>query len=145
VFEHLLLKIPKIGIKLVHTFEHIFSLNQHRFTFFICFLISVLNQFLNMLAFYIVASPFFEIHIPLSFAFTIIPIGLITVALPISPAGLGIGHALFQNIFSMVGIHNGASLFNLYFLISISVNLFGAIPYLLAGKKPNADEMQEFN
>jgi uncharacterized membrane protein YbhN (UPF0104 family) len=133
--------IPK---KLSSIFHQVFSLREKRKEIFICFLLSVTVQFLGILAFWTVTSPFYGVHLPLPYVFTFIPIGMITLAIPISPGGLGVGHAIFANLFSMVNISNGASLFNLFFLCNLSINLLGVIPYLLAGKKPSAKEMEEF-
>jgi hypothetical protein len=58
-------------------------------------------------------------------------------AIPISPGGLGVGHVLFANLFNLVGIDNGASLFNLFFLIAFLHNFSGVIPYLLVGQSKN--------
>lgn len=143
---HIIFKIPLIGHKVVSIFEQIFALGEHKKVFFKCFLLSVCSQFFNIIAFWVVSSPFYPGHLPLPYAFTFIPIGQIAVAIPISPAGLGVGHALFQNLFSLVNINNGASLFNLFFLCNLSVNLFGIIPYLLAGKTADASNLEkEFN
>jgi len=63
-------------------------------------------------------------------ALAFIPIGLMTLALPVAPSGLGVGHAIFQKLFELSAITNGASLFNLYFVVCLVVNIFGVIPYL---------------
>jgi uncharacterized membrane protein YbhN (UPF0104 family) len=135
--RHLPLKIKSI-------FHQVFSFRENKKELFICFAISVLVQFLGILAFWTVISPFYEGHLPLPYVFTFIPIGLVAVAIPISPGGLGVGHALFANLFSMVHIPNGASLFNLFFLCALTVNLCGVIPYLMAGGKPDEKEFEEF-
>jgi uncharacterized membrane protein YbhN (UPF0104 family) len=124
--------------------HQVFSLRENRKEIFICFALSVVIQFLAILAFWTITSPFYGQSLPLPLVFTFIPIGFITVAIPISPGGLGVGHAIFANLFSMVNITNGASLFNLFFLCNMSINLLGVIPYLMAGKKPSQKEMEEF-
>ena len=68
------------------------------------------------------------------------PIGMMAVAVPISPAGLGVGHAIFDGLFKLYGTFNGASLFNLYFLTTISVNLMGIFPYLMFKAHPPVEE-----
>jgi hypothetical protein len=60
-----------------------------------------------------------------------------TLALPVAPSGLGVGHAIFQKIFELSAIQNGASLFNIYFVISLGVNVLGVIPYLLSKPEKN--------
>jgi uncharacterized membrane protein YbhN (UPF0104 family) len=141
-FQNFLLKfLPK---KIRSIFHQVFSLRENRKEIFFCFALSVTVQFFGVLAFWTVTSPFYNVHLPLPYAFSFIPIGMITVAIPISPGGLGVGHAIFANLFSLVHIANGASLFNLFFLCNLFVNLLGVIPYLLAGKKPSEKEMEEF-
>lgn len=134
-FSDLIKKIPLIGKKIANLLEQLFSLRENKKDLIICFTLSALSQFLGILAFWIISSPFYSGHLPLQYAFTFIPVGLIATAIPISPGGLGVGHVLFANLFSYVNIHNGASLFNLFFLCNFAHNFLGVIPYLLSGKK----------
>ncbi len=64
---------------------------------------------------------------------TIFPLGLLTIVLPISPSGLGVGHVAFDRLFSAIGLTGGASgatIFNVYLIGQIVPNLFGIVPYL---------------
>lgn len=131
---HLIGLIPFIGRKIESVFAQLFALRENRIDVLKSFLLSVAVQFIAILAFWIIASPFLEKDLPLQYAFTFIPIGQITMAIPISPGGLGVGHVLFANLFSMVGINNGASLFNLFYLCSLLNNSVGVIPYLMINK-----------
>lgn len=128
-------KIPLIGTKISQIFEQIFSLRENKKELFISLILSIVIQFLSVLAFWCVISPFIAGQIPFQYAFTFIPVGLIATAIPISPGGLGVGHVLFANLFSLVHIDNGASLFNLFYLCSFSINFLGVISYLTIGKK----------
>ena len=128
-------KAPIIGKKLHHFLEQVFSFRENRLGLLKCFLLSVMIQTLAIIAFWIISSPFTNGHLPLPYAFTLIPVGFIATAIPISPGGLGVGHVLFSNLFNMINITNGASLFNLFFLCNFAHNFLGLIPYLLAGKK----------
>jgi len=59
--------------------------------------------------------------------------------LPISPAGLGVGHVAFDRLFSMIGLHDGATVFNVYLIGQLTPCLLGVIPYLAlrrTGKLP---------
>ncbi|MCP4297111.1 MAG: flippase-like domain-containing protein [Proteobacteria bacterium] len=60
----------------------------------------------------------------------IMPIGLISTAIPISPGGIGVGHMAFESLYSIVGISGGANIFNLYIIIQLLVNLCGGFVYL---------------
>ncbi len=131
----LLEKIPFIGKKISEILKQVFSLREKKKDIFIAFLFSVLIQFIAILAFWVVSSPFLSKPLPFQFAFTFIPVGLIATAIPISPGGLGVGHVLFANLFSLVHIDNGASLFNLFYICNFMNNFVGVIPYLTIGRK----------
>ncbi len=49
--------------------------------------------------------------------FFLMPIGLISVALPIAPGGIGIGHIAFDSPYQITGLFGGADIFNLYVLV----------------------------
>lgn len=63
--------------------------------------------------------------------FFIMPIGLISAAIPLAPSGIGIGHAAFESLYNIVGLSGGADVFNLFVVVQIFVGLLGGIPYLL--------------
>ena len=128
-------KIPYIGSKIAGLLKQIFSLREQKKDVLKCFLIGVVCHFMSIMAFWIVSSPFLTSALPFQYAFTFIPIGMIAMAIPISPGGLGVGHVLFANLFSFVHIDNGASLFNLFYLCNLTVNFLGVIPYVLIGRK----------
>ncbi len=138
VITHFLHKLPLVGKKISSIVEPLLSLHESRIELFNCIGLSIISQFFGILAFWIVSSPFYQVKIPLSYAFSFIPIGLIATAIPISPGGLGVGHILFANLFMLVGIDNGASLFNLFYLAAFLHNFSGVIPYLLVGKPKEA-------
>lgn len=72
--------------------------------------------------------------------FLIVPIGLLATALPIAPAGLGVGHAAFSALFQRAGNSLGAEIFTLFVTVQILVNLSGVIFYLRSSK-PVESEM----
>lgn len=75
---------------------------------------------------------------------TVFPFGILVTAIPLAPGGLGVGHVAFDRLFTIVGLHNGANIFNLYALGPLALNLLGFIPYLLNRQKqtiPNADKV----
>lgn len=93
--------------------------------------ISLIVQFIAVLIFWSLISPFVGEQMNFVQALAFIPIGLMSLALPVAPSGLGVGHAIFQKLFELSSIPNGASLFNLYFVVTLVVNVMGFIPYLL--------------
>jgi len=137
-------KIPFLGEKLAKTLRQVWLIGQNKKMVTTALAISIFIQFTNVIAFWLIASPFFTQHIPMQFVFSFIPLGFIAVAVPISPAGLGVGHAIFDSLFGFFQVYNGASLFNLYFLIMITINLFGFFPYAFSGKKHQLKETAEF-
>ncbi len=100
--------------------------------------LSLVVQFTGVLIFWSLIYPFVVGKMDFVQALAFIPLGLMTLALPIAPSGLGVGHAIFQKLFEFSGINNGASLFNLFFFITLLVNIAGIIPYLLSRKKKPA-------
>lgn len=98
-------------------------------------LLSIVIQFLGVVIFWSLIAPFVDGKMDFIQSLAFIPLGLMTLALPVAPSGLGVGHAIFQKLFEFSGIDNGASLFNLYFVVTLSVNVLGVVPYLLSKRK----------
>lgn len=92
--------------------------------------ISVAVQFLSVVIFYLLVSPQFVTGLSLPMVLSFIPLGFMAIALPISPAGLGVGHAAFDALFGFAGEVGGANFFNMYFVVMLAFNLLGAIPWL---------------
>lgn len=92
--------------------------------------LSVIIQAGAVIIFWYLTYPFAEGDFTLGQAFSFIPIGFVVIAIPIAPSGLGVGHVMFDELFKLYQINNGASLFNLYFLIQLLCNLVGVIPYI---------------
>ena len=73
---------------------------------------------------------------------TVFPLGLLTVVIPVSPAGMGVGHVAFDRLYAAIGLTGGATVFNMFILGQMVPCLFGVIPYLLlkrAGDLPPTD------
>lgn len=98
-------------------------------------LLSLFVQANAVIIFWVAASPFAGPNFEFIYAFSFIPLGFIAIAIPIAPSGLGVGHAVFHELFTYFQVDNGASLFNIYFFITLFGNILGAIPYLLTQKK----------
>lgn len=105
-------------------------------------LVSTLTQSLAAFIFWYITYPYADNTFDLSMALSLVPIGFLGIAIPIAPSGLGVGHALFQKIFEVIKITNGASLFNVYFFFNLLINLMGIIPYLRFSKKKTLKEIQ---
>jgi uncharacterized membrane protein YbhN (UPF0104 family) len=105
-------------------------------------IISIIIQTIAAFIFWFIVSPFIAQDFPLQQAMTILPIGMIIISLPIAPAGLGVGHAAFHSLFGYFGITNGASLFNIYFILILITNLTGVIPYVLSSTKKSIKDIE---
>ena len=84
-----------------------------------------------------------EQDVPFSSVATVFPLGILTMILPLSPAGLGVGHVAFDRLFAMIGLHDGATVFNVYLIGQLTPCLLGVFPYLAlkrSGKLPGDDE-----
>lgn len=67
---------------------------------------------------------------------TVYPLGILTLILPVSPSGLGVGHVAFDKLFDAIGLSGGATVFNVYLLGTIAPYLAGFIPYLALKREP---------
>lgn len=124
--------LPRIWEKIIQLWDDLTGIKKKLVK---ALLLSILVQFMAVLIFWCLIYPFVDGRMDFREALAFIPIGLMTLALPIAPGGLGVGHAIFQKLFQFSHINNGASLFNLYFFMTLSVSVLGSIPYLLNKKK----------
>ena len=72
------------------------------------------------------------IDVPLMGYLIFVPLGLMVTALPVAPAGLGVGQVAFLALFHTLGTSQGANLFTLFMASHILINLSGAALYLLS-------------
>lgn len=66
--------------------------------------------------------------------FLLVPIGLLTTAVPVAPSGLGVGHVAFAALFKLAGSPMGAEIFTMLVTIQIIWNLTGIFFYLASPK-----------
>jgi hypothetical protein len=92
--------------------------------------LSMLLHALNMAFFTALTVAITGKDVPFSAVVSIFPFGILTLVLPISPGGIGVGHAAFNTLFKMIGIDGGASIFNAYLVAQIAPALLGVFPYL---------------
>lgn len=71
-----------------------------------------------------------KVQVPVIGYMIMVPLGLMVTAIPVTPAGLGVGHVAFLTLFRMVGTTQGANLFTLYSVSFVLINLSGAFLYL---------------
>lgn len=123
-------KIPLVKKHLSKTLEQVWLIGRNKKLIVTTILLSVVCHVFNIMAFWTLVKPFITADIPTRYAFSFIPIGFLTLAIPVAPAGLGVGHKAFDVLFSFFGQMNGASLFNFQFIATVLVNLCGVVPYL---------------
>ena len=108
---------------------------------FNCLLISLFNQLGGLLYTWGLACTLIKTTVPLSSIACIYPIASLTTALPIAPGGLGVGHVAFEKLFHMVGLSQGANIFNISSIRFLLLNMFGVIPYLFLRR--SGDHLEE--
>jgi glycosyltransferase 2 family protein len=79
-----------------------------------------------------------ELDVGYSVIASLYPLGILTMVLPVSPAGLGVGHMAFEKLFQAAGLSGGATIFNVYLLGQIAPCLLGSIPYLMMKRSGEA-------
>jgi len=93
-------------------------------------LISMLPHAMSMGFFTILTVAITAQDVSFAAVASIFPLGILTIVLPISPGGIGVGHAAFEKLFAMIGVAGGASVFNAYLIGQVSPSLLGVFPYL---------------
>src|SRR5205807_6074080 len=68
----------------------------------IALLLSVVNQGLSCAMYYLALRSVGVTDMPLGQFFLVVPLGMVTSAIPISPAGIGVGQAAFFALFQIV-------------------------------------------
>ncbi len=125
------------GSKFRSVFETLHSYRHQPLALFIAILMSGVNQVL-MVAFVVAIGQAMGVDIPLAAYFFLVPIGTVVQALPISPAGIGVGQAAFFYLFNQY-LHTqsqlGPTAVTATQLASFTWGLLGAFFYLRR-KKP---------
>lgn len=128
-------KIPLAGELAGKLLGYFFLIGRNRQKVFVCILLSALSQLIIILCFWNLVIPFIEQSFSFIKSLLFIPLGLISIAIPITPMGFGLGHAVFDKLFLFFNIENGASLFNFYFLSCALLNSLGILPFIFSNKK----------
>ncbi len=97
-------------------------------------LISIVNYLCMVTVIILSAHAIGETSLAPLHYFLLVPIGLLTTAIPIAPAGLGVGHAAFDWLFSLVGSKHGPEVFTMLVTLQILFNLTGVFFYLRSPK-----------
>ncbi len=89
-----------------------------------------------------VASAVLDQHVSVGQMAAVYPLGMLSVLLPISYAGFGVGHVAFEKLFAMVGLPGGANVLNVYLIGQIVPCLFCVIPYLMLKREGAVSEAE---
>ena len=126
------LPAKKISLKVYSAFK---SYQHQKTTLLLTLLLAIGIHTLIALLFFQVANLMGIEDMELATQFFLMPIGLITVAIPLAPGGIGIGHAAFESLYQLAGFSGGADIFNLFIIVQLGVFLLGGIPYFLYSSK----------
>lgn len=104
---------------------------------FISVVVSVLAQGFLILLFYNL-SGFLDYHLPLSTFFIFVPLGMICSALPLSPAGVGVGQAAYFYLFNLYDGKSGplgVLGFTFFQVLLLIWGVVGIVVSFIEGKK----------
>ena len=124
-----------------------FAMHSYRYRtreLFFALAFSAVNQGLLIAFFYFAAKLLGEGDIPVATFWFCIPVGLVAMSVPISPAGVGVGQAVFFFLFQATLGHPaqvGSVGITLLQLFQFLLGLVGAFFYLKRGKKLPAAEV----
>jgi glycosyltransferase 2 family protein len=135
--ELIFVKLPG-GSKIRRIYDAVHAYRQHPKFFFWSCVLSLGNQIL-MVAFTVAIGWAMGVRdLPLETYFFLVPVGTVVTALPISPAGIGVGQAAFYFLFSLyLGKQNqlGTTSVTVMQVANFAFGIVGAFIYL-ARKKP---------
>jgi len=98
--------------------------------FAITLMISFIIHFLVISTVMLFLFSFGKMDLPFIEVMIVVPVGLLLIAVPISPGGVGTGHAAFLGVFHLIGFDRGADVFTLFFIFKLFEGFVGAIVYL---------------
>ena len=127
-----ILPAKNMSLKVYSAFK---SYQNQKSTLLITLLLSIVVHILVALLFFQVANLLGIKDMKLATQFFLMPIGMISVAIPLAPGGIGIGHAAFESLYQVAGFSGGADIFNIFIIVQLAVYLMGGIPYFLYSGK----------
>lgn len=141
---HKIFGLLPVRLKVLHLYEALADYRHHKLSFFSTFCLSLLSQIASIF-FFILAGRALGFHdIPLSIYFFVIPIGFMIQAIPISPAGVGVGQAALLFLFHAAisqGSEVGPLTMTAYQVSLFIYGIFGALFYLgISQKIKNPEE-----
>lgn len=142
-FETFLEKMP-LGDKLNKAYLLIHAYRDHLGVLYKSLLLSVVSQVVTIIFMYVVGQAIGEGHIGWSTYFFAVPIGFIASAIPLAPAGIGVGQMAFLFLFQVFSGEQtplGQTAITAFQIALLLWGFLGAYFYLRR-KKPVFDEVQ---
>jgi len=126
----LLGKLPfsTISLRVYLTFK---GFEEHRGVLLITLSITLCSHLLVALLFFLVGQMLGVINMDFFTQMLLMPLGLIASSIPLAPAGAGVGHAAFDQLYQLGGFSNGADVFNFYVILQLLAFTVGGILYLI--------------
>jgi glycosyltransferase 2 family protein len=131
--------IPVLGKRFLHrgaslvlkVYDAVCRYRHHKTLFAASFLISVTGHLATILNFTLSAAALGYTSINAAYFFFLTPIGLLTTAIPISPAGIGVAQGAFALLFATINAAKaGINIISMCQVIQISVFLLGIFFWL---------------
>ncbi|MGE3973485.1 MAG: lysylphosphatidylglycerol synthase transmembrane domain-containing protein [Bdellovibrionales bacterium] len=140
-FQSIFARLP--GGKILQRLHEVFyEYRSHTGTLFLALILSVISQSIAVI-FFILVGEAMGAAIPWQAYFFIVPVGLIAMAAPIAPAGIGVGQAAFLALFTMyLGYQStiGPTAITANQIVMLSWGVFGSIFYFRR-KRPDFDKL----
>ena len=137
LFNKLMSKLPfSEAFNRVYMAFHAYRDNHKYLTY--ALLISFVNHAMNITAFYLITKALGFSVLNIYSYFFIVPLGMITMAVPITPAGIGVGQAAFLKLFEWsLGTKTtiGADAVTIWQVLAIAISLVGSYFYVSYAKK----------
>lgn len=124
----------KLGKVFLQAYDAWTSYRERPWILVLSLLISITNHLCMVLVVIMAAKAIGDETLSMFHYFLLVPVGLLTTAIPVAPAGLGVGHAAFDALFSLVGSSHGPEMFTMLVTVQILFNLSGIIFYLRSPK-----------
>lgn len=141
MFEKIFLKIPG-GKFFARLHEVFYSYRGHLNILVFALFLSMISQACTV-SFFVMVGQAMNVNIPIQAYFFVVPVGLIAMAAPIAPAGIGVGQAAFLALFNMYLGYNspvGPTAATANQIVMLGWGLFGSIFYFRR-KRPQFTEV----
>lgn len=135
---HKIFELLPANFRLIHLYESLAEYRHHKLSFLFTFILSLASQLVSVLFFILMGNALGFQDIPLSVYFFVVPIGFMIQAVPISPAGVGVGQAALLFLFNAAiskGAEVGPLAMTAYQISLFVYGLLGALFYLGISQK----------